>query len=71
MNKICLYFKISFNTTIFLIYEIIVMPLYFIIWFMRRLIIAPFVLYIKRREQPFWYVKLINSIDDFTEWLLK
>lgn len=71
MKKTLLYFKIGFNTMLFLIYEIIVIPLYFLIWLMRRLLIFPFVIYIKRREQPFWYTKLINTLDDFTEALLK
>lgn len=70
MKKLWLYFKIGFNTLIFLLYEIIVIPLYILIWLMRWLIIAPFVLYIKRREQPFWYAKLINTVDDFTERIL-
>lgn len=70
MRKILVYFKVLFNTLLFLVYAIVAVPMFILIWFMRRLI-RPFVLYLKRREQPFWYRNFINNIDDFTELLIK
>ena len=54
----------------FLVYAIVAVPMFMLIWLMRRLV-APFVLYLKRREQPFWYAKFINGVDNFTELLIK
>lgn len=70
MRKIYVYFKVLFNTLLFLFYAIVAVPMFILIWFSRRLI-YPFILYLKRGEQPFWYRKFINSVDDFTEILLK
>ena len=70
MKQIWIYFKVLFNTLLFLVYAIVAVPMFILIWLMRRLV-APFVLYLKRREQPFWYRKFINGVDDFTELLIK
>ena len=70
MRKILVYFKVLFNTLLFLVYAIVAVPMFMLIWLMRRLV-APFVLYLKRREQPFWYTKFINGVYNFTELLIK
>ena len=70
MRKILVYFKVLFNTLLFLAYAIVSVPMFMLIWLMRRLI-HPFILYLKRKEQPFWYIKFINNVDDFTELLIK
>lgn len=70
MRKFLVYFKVLFNTLLFLVYAIVAVPTFILIWLMRRLI-YPFILYLKRTEQPFWYRNLINNVDDFTELLIK
>ena len=68
MKTIWLYFKISYNMLLCSIYTIILV-ISFSFVATAKMIVSKIVLSIDRKDQPRWYTRTINGIDDFIELL--
>lgn len=66
MKTIWLYFKIGYNALLCSIYAIILVIAFSFVATM-KIIVSKIVLPVDKKDQPRWYINIINGIDDFVE----